>query len=163
MSYEDFLFDVETMLGSDIKVQVPIYSLNIPKRTIQVDFQNLSIDVSQIDRKILKDVNALCNGMTLHCYLDVDGMLDINPEMFPTYSISANDANLWVLIGVAVADSGLVVFGIDEQNAITNLLDVEVPDSYISGYEWINTTGTFAVAYAVGISEYYAGWGFNPD
>ncbi len=33
--------------------------------------------------------------------------------------------------------------------------------SYVSGNTWVNSTGTFAVAYAIGMKEYFVGWGFN--
>ncbi len=164
MDYENFLFDVEAMLGTNVQVQVPVFSLNIPDRTIQVDLENLKIDVSQIDKKTLKDINALCNVTGANCYLNVDGILVRNPEMFPTYSISANHANLMFLVGVAVSEEGLVYVHIDEQSAINTIIQTTGgTQSYISGFDYINSTGTFAVAHAIGVSEYYAGWGFNPD
>lgn len=164
MDYENFLFDVETMLGSNVQVQVPVYLLDVPTRTIQVDLENLKIDVSQIDKKILKDINALCNLTGANCYLNVDGILVRNPEMFPTYSISANYANLMFLVGVAVSEEGLVYVDIDEQSAVNNIIQTTGgTQSYISGYDFIDSTGTFAVAHAIGIFEFYAGWGFNPD
>lgn len=164
MSYDDFLFDAEMMLDSDVKVQLPIFSLDIPTRTVQVDLQNVAVDVSQIDRKIIKDINTLCNGTGANCYLDVEGTLNNNPEMFPPYLISANDANLWFLVGVAVSEGGIAYIGIDEQSAINDILEItNGTQGYVSGFDWIDTTGTFAVAYAVGVSEFFAGWGFNPD
>ena len=84
--------------------------------------------------------------------------------MFPPYLISANDANLWFLVGVAVSEGGIAYIGIDEQSAINDILEItNGTQGYVSGFDWIDTTGTFAVAYAVGVSEFFAGWGFNPD
>ena len=48
MDYDDFLFDAETLLGKNLKVQAPIFAFDIPSKTINVDFQHLAIDVSQI-------------------------------------------------------------------------------------------------------------------
>ncbi len=162
MNYDDFLFDAETFLEKNLKVQVPIFSLDIPSRTINVDLQNLAIDVSQIDRATLKDISVLCNGTGANCYLDVAGKLVRHPDSYPTYLIAANNATLWFKVGVAVSEKGMAYIGINEQNAVNSIVDATGgAQSYISGYSWINSTGTFAVAYAIGMTEYYAGWGFN--
>ena len=162
MKYEDFLFDAETLIGKNLKVQVPLFSLDIPSRTINVDLQNLEIDVSQIDRKTLKDISVLCNGTGAQCYLDVAGKLERHPATYPTYLIAANDATLWFEVGVAVSETGIVYIGINEQNAITHIINATGGiQSYISGHTWVNSPGTFAVAYAIGMTEYFAGWGFN--
>jgi hypothetical protein len=164
MDYDDFLFDVETLLEKNLKVQVPILSLDIPSKTINVDFQNLAIDVSQISRSTLKDISVLCNGTGAQCYLDVDGKLVRHPDTYPTYLIAANNATLWFEVGVAVSEEGMVYININEQYAINNIIETTGgTQSYISGNTWVNSTGTFSVAYAIGMTEYFAGWGFNAN
>ena len=55
MLYDDFLFDAPDLLGEIIKVQVPVYSVDIPSRTVNVDFDNLAINVKNISRDKIKN------------------------------------------------------------------------------------------------------------
>ncbi len=113
MSYDDFLFDAESLLEKNVKVEVPIFSFDIPSRTIDVDLQNLEIDVSKIDRETLKDISVLCNGTGAQCFLHVAGKLVRHPDYYPTYLIAANNATLWFQIGVAVSEEGVVYININ--------------------------------------------------
>ena len=70
MEYEDFLFDAPDILGQIVKVQVPVYDVDIPTRTINVDFDNLAINVKKIARDKIKDIIKLCDIDTT-CFIDV--------------------------------------------------------------------------------------------
>ena len=162
MDYDDFLFDAETLLGKNLKVQVPIFSLDIPSKTINVDLQNLVIDVSQINRATLKDISELSDGSGMNCYLNVDGKLERHPDTYPTYLIAANNTTLWVEVGFAVSEEGIMHIHANETFAVNQIIETTGgTQSYVSGSTWVNSTGTFSVAYASGMAEFFVGWAFN--
>ena len=55
MNFDDFLFDIKDYINKSIKVQVPVYAVDIPSRLAQVD-GNVAVDLEQIDRQKIKDI-----------------------------------------------------------------------------------------------------------
>ena len=162
MTYEDFLFDVQDLLDRNVKVEVPVAAVDIPSRTLNVDFSNLDISLKNIDRSTIKDIVALCEFSTT-CFIDVEEILKDNPELFPPYIIEASAIKLWFLIGVAVSESGYTYINIDENSAVTSLLDQVGDEAYVSGEVWVNETGSLVVGFGSGVTDFYASWVFNKD
>ena len=66
MNFDDFLFDVKDYINKPIKVQVPVYAVDIPSRLAQID-GNVAVDLKQIDRQKIKDIITLCDGVGGSC------------------------------------------------------------------------------------------------
>ena len=75
-------------------------AVDIPSRTLYVDFSNLDISLKNL-------YVALCDFSTT-CFIDVEGILKDNPELFPPYIIEASAIKLWFLI-VAVSESDILI------------------------------------------------------
>jgi hypothetical protein len=163
MEYEDFLFDAPDILGQIVKVQVPVYDVDIPTRTINVDFDNLAINVKKIARDKIKDIIKLCDIDTT-CFIDVEGKLINHPDGFPTYLIDATSASLHFLVGVAVSESGFAYVGTSANHAAEALLESAYGDEeYLYDEMYVGSPGKLVIAYGSGLTEFYVSWAFDKN
>ena len=163
MLYDDFLFDAPDLLGEIIKVQVPVYSVDIPSRTVNVDFDNLAVNVKNISRDKIKDIVKLCEIDTT-CFIDVEGKLVDHPDGFPTYFIEATSASLHFLVGIAISESGFAYIGTSANAAADSLLSSAYGDEeYQYDEMYVNGTGKVVVAHGSGLTEWYVSWAFDKD
>ena len=161
MNFDDFLFDIKDYINKSIKVQVPVYAVDIPTRLAQVD-GNVAVDLERIDRQKIKDIITLCDGVGGSCFLDVSGDMVENPQFFPPYIIQAEKVSMWFLVGVAVSENGIIYIHSTEANAIAAVQEAtSFEENYVSGYLWIDSPGVVAIAYGEGGGSYFVGYSFN--
>ena len=160
MDYEDFLFDVKDYVGKDVKVQVYLLDLNLPDRIANVD-EHVDIDMELIKKEEILDVSKLCDFDTT-CWLDVEGKVVKNPNIFPAYILRAEKIKLYFLIGVAVSETGYAYINTSEEGAVEYLRE-DTNEEYLSGYVWADGSGTLAVGHGLGPSEFFAAWSFHKD
>ena len=114
MSYEDFLFDAKDLLYQTVKVQVPFFWFDIPARTAHINNgESLAILMENIERDQVLNIAKLCDAGTT-CWLDVQGEVLENPDMFPPFLIDANSVKLHFLVGYAVSETGSLWVGASE-------------------------------------------------
>ena len=163
MLYDDFLFDSPDLLGQIVKVQVPVTSVDIPTRTVNVDYSNLAVNVKNITRDKIKDIVKLCDaGGT--CFIDVEGKLIEHPDGFPTYFIEATSASLHFLVGVAVSESGFAFIGQSLNHATEAFMASAYGDEeYLADEMWVDGSGKLVIAHGSGLIEWYVSWAFDKD
>ena len=161
MSYEDFLFDVKDLLYQTVEVQVPFLWFDIPARTAHID-ESLAIRMENIERDQVLNIAKLCDGGT-NCWLDVQGEVLENPNVFPPFLIDAESVKLHFLVGYAVSETGSLSVGVSEEDAISYLLESSEGEAYLSNYLWISEPGTLVIGFGSGLTEFYIAHSFNKN
>ena len=161
MSYEDFLFDAKDLLYQTVKVQVPFFWFDIPARTAHINNgESLAILMENIERDQVLNIAKLCDAGTT-CWLDVQGEVLENPNIFPPFLIDANSVKLHFLVGYAVSETGSLWVGASEEDAISYLTESNEGEAYLSNYLWISEPGTLAIGFGSGLTEFYVAHSFN--
>ena len=160
LDYEEFLFDINKYSGKDVKAQVYLLDVNLPDRIANVD-EHVEVDIGLIEKETILDLAKLCDYDTT-CWLDVEGNLVKNPNLYPTYILKAKKVKLYFLIGLAVSETGTAYISTTEEGAISNLRD-DTNEEYLSGYVWADGKGTLAIGHGSGTTDFYAAWSFNKD
>jgi hypothetical protein len=165
LSYDDFLFDIRNYVSKSVNVQVPVFSVDLVNRTADVDFQHLIINLKQIEKQKIKDINTLCGSGGVSCFLDVEGTLALNSNEYShiKYMINANAVALHFLVGVAVDENGNSIINISENDAVMSLTQGSNFANVVSDEFWIDSPSNIVIGFASGLTEFYVGWGADPD
>jgi hypothetical protein len=161
--YEDFKLDMASLVGSMVKIDVPVGSVDVVAGEVHVDHQYLALNIKFLERKKKKEIDNKCGENGGYCRLKVSGILQKNPLLAPVFVLKPESLSVHFLVGIAVSEGGAWSVNLTEQLALADNANRAPGEVNVSDQFWLEGDGNISVFYATGLTEFYAGWHFDKD
>jgi hypothetical protein len=161
--YEEFKLDMASSVGSTVKIDVPVGSVDLVAGEVHVDHQYLALNIKLLEREKKKEINDKCGENGGYCRLEVSGILQKNPLLAPVFVLKPDTLSVYFLVGVAVSEGGTWSINITEKLALSDNNNRAPGEGNVSEQFWVEGDGNISLFHASGLTEFYAGWGFDKD